>query len=97
MGIVNSTTAEIVSVIADVVEHERWAVSGIRSAEHWVAWQCGVSPRRARDLVTMARRRAELPAISKLFDAGLVTEDAAAAVARRAHPNATSKWQSSRR
>jgi Domain of unknown function (DUF222) len=84
MGIVNSTTAEIVSVIADVVEHERWAVSGIRSAEHWVAWQCGVSPRRARDLVTMARRRAELPAMSRLFDAGLLTEDAVAAVARRA-------------
>jgi hypothetical protein len=84
MGVINVATAELVAVIAHVIEHDLWAVSGIRSVEHWVTWQCGVSPRRARDLVTTARRRADLPEMSKLFDAGLVTEDAAAAVARRA-------------
>ena len=42
----------------------------------------GVAPP-VRDLVCMARRRAELPAMTKLFDAGLVSEDAAAAIARR--------------
>jgi len=84
MGVINAATAELVSVLAQVIEHGIWQVPGIRSVEHWVAWQCGVSPRRACDLVTMARRRTDLPAMSKLFDAGLVTEDAVAAVARRA-------------
>jgi hypothetical protein len=84
MGIVNSVTAELVAVIADVLDRELWAVSGIRSPEHWVAWQCGVSTRRARALVVMARRQAELPLTSALFAEGLLTEDAMAAVARRA-------------
>ena len=83
MGVINSATAELVEVLGDVIDRDVWAVGGIRSPEQWVAWQCGVSPRRSRDLVCLARRRAELPAMTKLFDAGLVSEDAAAAVARR--------------
>jgi hypothetical protein len=83
MGVVNATTAALVVLIAEVLEAGAWAVSGIRSVEHRVAWQCGVSPRRARDLVAMARRRADLPAVFELFEAGLLTEDAVAAVVRR--------------
>ena len=75
MGVLNSTTGQLVGVIADVVENETWAVGGIRSVEHCVTWQLGVSPGRARDLVQMARRHDELPATAKLFEAGLITED----------------------
>jgi hypothetical protein len=83
MGVINTSTAELVSVLADVLISEMWSVAGVRSAEHWVTWQCGVSHARATQLVHMARRRAELPRTSDVFDAGQLTEDAMAAVARR--------------
>ncbi|HEY2813777.1 MAG TPA: DUF222 domain-containing protein [Acidimicrobiales bacterium] len=83
MGVINATTAELVSVVAGVIANETWAAGGIRSVEQWVTWQCGVSARRARELVVMARRRSELPATTELFEAGLLSEDAAAAIADR--------------
>jgi hypothetical protein len=85
MGTINLATAELVALIAGVIEDETWALAaGIRSVEHWVSWQCGVSGGRASGLVAMARRRAELPANTALFDAGQLTEDAMVAIARRA-------------
>jgi hypothetical protein len=42
-----------------------------------------VSPVRANQLVVMAARRAELSCCSALFEAGRVTEDTMAAIARR--------------
>ncbi|MEY2588606.1 MAG: hypothetical protein QOJ67_590 [Acidimicrobiaceae bacterium] len=84
MGIINSATAELTALIASVLEDGSWQLSGIRSPQHWVTWQCGVSPGRAHQLVTMARRRDELPACTELFDAGQLSEDALAAIAKRA-------------
>jgi hypothetical protein len=85
MGSINATTAELVGVIADVIENETWNIAaGIRSPEHWVTWQCGVSQARAESLVRVARRRTELPESSALFDDGRITEDTMAAIARRA-------------
>src|SRR3954468_18289166 len=84
MGTINAATAELVAVIADVVERETWAnAGGIRSAEHWVSWQCGVSHATAEAWVTTARRRAELPRSSELFDSGRITDDVMACIARR--------------
>jgi Domain of unknown function (DUF222) len=85
MGAVNVATAELVALIADVLENETWATAGgIKSPEHWVTWQCGVSHAHAQSLVQMARRRAELPKTFELFDSGQVTEDVMSTVARRA-------------
>jgi hypothetical protein len=61
MGVINAHVAELVDVITGVLDDESWSVSGIRSPEHWVAWQCGVSRARAAQLVCMARRVNELP------------------------------------
>ena len=84
MGSINASTAELVRVIADVVENETWRTAGgIKSPEHWVTWQCGVSHARAVALVQMAARRAELPASCGLFDEGRISEDVMAAIARR--------------
>jgi len=84
MGTINAATAELVSAIAEVVEHETWGTAGgIRSPEHWVTWQCGVSHATAEAWVTMARRRAELPASIALFESGQITADVMAAIARR--------------
>src|SRR5438874_1228534 len=55
MGIINLATAELVELIGEAIESETWtAAAGIRSIEHWVTWQCSVTPRRAADLVPLA-------------------------------------------
>lgn len=77
MGQINVLTAEVVEVIAEVLDADAWGSgAGLRSPEHWVAWRAGVSPTRAAALVAMARRRGELPACEALFEAGSLTEDA---------------------
>ena len=84
MGTINAATAELVVLIGEVVEHETWATAdGIRSPEHWVTWQCGVSHTRAHSWVQMARRRTELSQTFDVFETGRITEDVMAAVARR--------------
>ena len=60
-GLLNATTGRLVSLLARVLESGCWQVAGIHSPTQWVAWQCGVSPTRAKSLVALARRRAELP------------------------------------
>lgn len=84
MGVINTATAQLVSAIAEVLRDESWSVSGIRSAEHWVGWQCGVSAARASELVRMARRVDELPECAELFAEGQLTEDCFASIARHA-------------
>jgi hypothetical protein len=84
MGTINASTSELVALIAGVVEDETWTTAaGIKSPEHWVTWQCGVSHARAVAMVQMARRRRDLPESSALFDDGRISEDVMAAIARR--------------
>src|SRR3954462_8364820 len=84
MGIINAATAELTALIGSVLEDESWQMPGVSSPQHWVRVTCGVSARRAIELVRLAERRAELPECVALFDAGLMTEDAACAIAKRA-------------
>jgi hypothetical protein len=86
MGVMNAATAELVGVIAEVDRTGLWQGCGIRSLEHWVTWRCGVSARRARQLVAMARRLDELPAVREVFAAGSMSEDQAAVVFRHTTP-----------
>ncbi len=60
-GVLHATTARLVALIGRVLETEAWQGFGIRSAQQWVAWKCGVSPHRAHTLVAIARRLGELP------------------------------------
>jgi hypothetical protein len=83
-GVLNAATGRLVSLIAQVLESESWQVSGIQSPAQWVAWQCGVSPARARSLVAMARRRTELPATTAAHEAGELCEDQVAVICRHA-------------
>ena len=69
-GVLNATTGHLVGLLAQVLESGCWQVAGIHSPTQWVAWHCGVSPARARSLLAMARRRAELPATSAAHEAG---------------------------
>ena len=83
-GVINAATARLVRLIAGVLGTESWQGSGVRSASHWVAWKCGVSPARARSLVLTARRLVELPETGAAFDNGELCEDQVAVVCRHA-------------
>ncbi len=81
MGQINCLTAQVVDVIAEVLDADAWGPGGgLRSPEHWVAWRTGISSARAAALVTMARRHNELPECEVLFKAGSLTEDAMKAI-----------------
>ena len=85
VGQINCLTAQVVDVIAEVLDAEAWAPGGgVRSPEHWVAWRTGLSPARAAALVAMARRKGELPKCEALFAAGSLTEDAMRVIAAKA-------------
>ena len=83
-GVMNAATGRLVKLLSAVLRSGSWQVSGIHSPSHWVAWKCGVSPRRARELVAMARRHGELPETAAAFEAGELCEDQVAVIARRA-------------
>src|SRR3954451_3116831 len=83
MGTINTATAELVRLIAEVDAAETWGVAGgITSMQHWVTWQCGVSSARANAWVASARRLAELPEVAAVFDEGQLSEESMALVAR---------------
>ena len=61
-----------------------WMQWGIKSPEHWLAWQTGLSPTRAKQMVGTARRAAELPATFAAFADGELSVDQVATVAKHA-------------
>ena len=83
-GVINAAVGRLVGLIARVLAAEAWEGVGIRSAEQWVAWKCGVSLSRARRLVAMARRLSELPETKAAMAAGELGEDQVAVICRHA-------------
>ena len=83
-GILNAAHGRLVELIHKVVAEDLWSGHGIHTPEHWVAWRCGVSAGRARQLVAVARRLDELPEHRAMLHAGTITVDQAAVVARYA-------------
>lgn len=81
-GIGNATAAAQVRLVAAALADGLWRQSGIRSADHWVGWQMGVSPGRAQKLVAIARRRTDLPVAFAAFAAGELSEDQMAVICR---------------
>jgi hypothetical protein len=60
-GHLNVLHARMVQLVAEALAVDAWGGPGLRSPEHWLAWQTGLSPRRAKRIVAMARQRDELP------------------------------------
>lgn len=83
MGVINAATAELVSVIREVLDTDAWCGAGLRSPAQWVAWRAGVSPARAAALVRMARRVEELPTVAAAFAEGRLSEDSVKLVTTR--------------
>ncbi|CAN5828017.1 hypothetical protein BH24ACT3_BH24ACT3_00660 [soil metagenome] len=81
-GSLNAASARLVGLIGEALVTGAWQVAGIRSVEHWVTWQCGVSPGRAYRLVMMARRWPELPVTAAAYTTGELAEDQVAVLCR---------------
>ena len=80
-GELNAAHARLVDLVAEALRTECWAGVAIHSCEQWVAWHTGLSPARARQVVEIARRQAELPVTCAALHAGELSVDQVAVVA----------------
>ncbi|MEO6124955.1 MAG: DUF222 domain-containing protein [Ilumatobacteraceae bacterium] len=81
-GHLNVLHAELVSITHQALTTNAWHGDGVRSIEHWLAWQAGLSTATATKIAAIARRTNELPETTQLFTNGLLSLDQTAAVAR---------------
>lgn len=82
-GVLNVAHARLVALTAQALDQDLWQGWGIRSVEHWLCWQTGVSPSRAKQIAAAARRFDELPTTMGAFAAGELSVDQVVAVAER--------------
>ena len=82
-GHLNVLHAELVALTVESLASKAWCGEGVISAPHWVAWQTGLSPERARQIVHIAERVAELPVSFAAFTEGSLSVDQMAVVAKR--------------
>lgn len=87
-GGLNQLHARLVTLVAGALTSERWAGDCVRSPEHWLVLRAGLSPSRAREVVSLARREGELPTVMDTFTRGQLSLDQVSTVARHA-PAAT--------
>jgi Domain of unknown function (DUF222)/HNH endonuclease len=71
----------LVGLVAAALTSRCWEGAGILSCEQWVAWHTGCSPQRARELVAVARRTADLPETVSALRSGELSMDQVAVVA----------------
>ncbi|MGZ4630306.1 MAG: DUF222 domain-containing protein [Oryzihumus sp.] len=83
-GGLNQLHARLVRLVAGALTAEGWAGDGVRSPEHWLVLRAGLSPSRAREVVALARREAELPTLMDTFAGGQLSLDQVSTVARHA-------------
>jgi hypothetical protein len=83
-GQLNVAHARLVELTAEAIDTGGWQGIGLRSPAHWLAWQTGLSPSRAAEIVQIATRRRELPVTIAAFDAGALAVDQVAAVVKHA-------------
>ena len=83
-GVLNQSYARLVAIVAAALADESWAIAGVRSPEHWLTMRAGLSPSRAKAIVTVARRHGELPTVMGEFAGGQLSFDQVAVVARYA-------------
>ena len=83
-GVLNTSYARLVAIVAQSLQEESWAIAGVRSPEHWLVMRAGLSPFHARQVVAVARRRGDLPAVMGQFADGQLSLDQVTVVARYA-------------
>ena len=80
-GQLNAAHGRLVELVAAALACRCWEGAGILTCEQWVAWHTGCSPHRARELVAVARRQAELPETVSALRSGELSLDQVAVVA----------------
>src|SRR3954471_17908421 len=81
-GHLNVLHSQLVDAIVEALEGDLWMQWGLRSPEHWLSWQTGLTPAHAKQLVDTARRKAELPVTFAAFADGELSVDQVATVAK---------------
>jgi hypothetical protein len=90
-GHLNVLHARMVELVAEALAVDAWGGPGLRSPEHWLAWQTGLSPSRSTRIVAMARRRDELPLTFAAFANGELSIDQVAEVVAHARTHTDAK------
>jgi hypothetical protein len=80
----NVLDASLVRLVAEALETGVWEMPGVVSAAHWLAWKAGLSGAHAQQVVSVARRRGDLPVMFAAFDAGELSFDQVAPIAAKA-------------
>lgn len=86
-ALINAATARWLGLVAEFDRrqgHERW---GFTCCATWLAWQCGLEHRAAREQVRVARSLAELPGVRSAFEAGRISYSKVRALSRVAEPD----------
>lgn len=81
-GALNTAHAALTRVLAEALDEGTGLGFGLHTPAQWVAWRAGCAPSRAADLVRVAQRRADLPALAEGLDSGLLSLDQAIEVAK---------------
>ena len=78
---VNASHFRLVTIVAQALANESWAIAGVRSPDHWLSMRAGLSTFHARQVVSVARRHTELPTVMSHFADGQLSLDQVAVVA----------------
>ena len=81
-GRLNRAQAELVDIVAEVMEDRHWGDGGFKTPEHYLVVRAGLSHAHAADIVRVARRRSELVDAAAALDAGELSLDQVAVLAR---------------
>jgi hypothetical protein len=81
-GHLNVLHAQLVRCTVDALATNAWGGVGITSPEHWLCLKTGVSPGRATQVITIARRWHELPVTMAAFSVGELSIDQVEVVVR---------------
>ena len=82
-GHLNVLHERLVSLTREALETAAWENQGVNTPAAWLAWQTGLAPERAKQIVAMAQRQTELPVTFAAFAEGLLSVDQVAIVAKR--------------
>ena len=76
-GHLNVLHARLVDKVAVALRDKAWFQAGIHTPAQWLAWQTGLSPGRAREIVRLAQLRVEeqFPTVMAAFEDGVLAVD----------------------
>ncbi|NNG39502.1 hypothetical protein HJ588_09490 [Flexivirga sp. ID2601S] len=81
-GQINDGHRRLIGLMRHVLADDLWAGAGIKSPEHWLTAFAGLTWSSAHDVVRIASRADDLPAMTSLIDDGRLTLGQAAVVAK---------------